>query len=186
MADPAVTRLTSIFSDQMRALAYRYTSGQIDLGTWQIEMRALLRKQYAMQIIAAAGQDPAAINPNDWLKMGSELQFQYRHLEQFAHDITSGKTAPGQIEARAALYAQSSKQMYYMQNAGDVRLPAYPGDGSTRCLTNCQCTWSKPVQIKDRNGIVTALDFTWQLHPAEHCPQCEQRSRRWAPLRMPV
>lgn len=75
-----------------------------------------------------------------------------------------------QTAARAALYSGAVRSTYY--GARFPGLPAYPGDGSTPCRTNCKCS------VEER-----ADGFYWILHPAEHCGECQQRAAQWAPYK---
>jgi hypothetical protein len=84
---------------------------------------------------------------------------------------------------RAAMYGESLGQCYqkaYMRARGSryglPDLPAYPRDGQTVCLTNCRCQW----HIVKRSN--TQYEATWQLNPADHCPDCIDNARKWNPL----
>jgi len=76
------------------------------------------------------------------------------------------------------MYINSSIQSYERANArarGLPDLPQYPGDGNTRCLTNCQCHLS--YEWADGAWLVY-----WNLGQAEHCPDCEAMASDWSPL----
>lgn len=64
------------------------------------------------------------------------------------------------VRARSALYAGATRGTYY--GARYPGLSQYPGDGNTRCLTNCLCS----LDERD-NGIY------WVLDGGEHCDDCE-------------
>lgn len=81
--------------------------------------------------------------------------------------------------ARTAMYAESVKQAYYVGLSFGLELPAMPGDGTTKCLSNCKCSW-KIVWEDQENLDARAY---WRLGKAEHCPDCRRRSRQWSPLR---
>ena len=81
-----------------------------------------------------------------------------------------GGLSDAQTAARAALYSGAVRSTYY--GARFPGLPAYPGDGSTPCRTNCKCS------VEER-----ADGFYWILHPAEHCGECQQRAAQWAPYK---
>ena len=59
-------------------------------------------------------------------------------------------------------------------------LPAWPGDGTTICLTNCKCRWSINILSIERGDY----NATWRLGAAEHCRTCRQRARAWKKLRV--
>ena len=64
------------------------------------------------------------------------------------------------IKARAAIYAGSVRATY-----GRSRYPGllqYPGDGNTKCLTNCLCS------LDERDDGIH-----WVLAAAENCEDCQ-------------
>lgn len=176
--------LREVFAQQMRVLGEQLTAGEITLQEWQIEMRSELRRMNALMLITGAGGDKDNVDPNDWLRLGPELKKQYEFLENFAKDISSGKTVGYGIQDRAALYARSTYASFWRE-AVPVDLPAVPGDGSTQCLTNCLCQWQIEYEYT-RTGRVKAVLATWKLDGGEHCKDCEKRAEDWNPLRIPV
>jgi hypothetical protein len=150
-------------------LSQQLADGSITLGTWQEDMRAELRRVFALQIYSATGGDmPTA---DDWLKLGPMLKSQYMYLEDFAHQIADGTVSPDAIGSRAAQYAGSSQQAYWKQVTSEADLPAQPGDGTTQCHGNCACSW------RDNNDGT----WSWVLGEADHCPDCKDRARDWNP-----
>lgn len=177
--------LLQMSEQRMAALADKLAKGQIQLIDFQITMREELRRANAYQLIAGAGGNKANVKADDWLKLGSELQKQYRYLSNFSREIQSGQLSAAQIAARTKLYARSSQAVFWKQ-ALPVQLPANPRDGSTACRSNCLCSWAIDYEYGD-DGNVTAVLATWQLDPTErHCPDCPERAARWNPLRIPV
>ena len=154
----------------MADLSDRLASGEIDLATWQIDMRKTIRDAYASQIWAATEGNP---NMNDYLKMGSQIQAQDRYLADFAREIKAGDLSPQAISSRSKLYARSSGQVYWDQATGNVKLPAYPrGSNGAPCRVNCKCEW------RDNNDGT----WTWVLGPNEnHCEVCSERAAQWNP-----
>lgn len=152
-------------------LSGRLASGDIDLGQWQASMREELRRAHAMQIVAAAGGDRSAVDPNDWLKLGNTLKSQYIYLEDFAHQIKAGQLSDATIAARSQMYAGSSKVSYWAQVTRDAALPAQPGDHTTPCRSHCDCKW-----IRNADG-----SFTWELGTKQHCDVCPRRAVAWNP-----
>jgi len=149
----------------------------LPLDAWQATMRQQIKDEYIRQyVIARGGVENMA--QADWGSIGGMLADQYRYLDRFAADIASGNLSAAQIEKRAAMYIRSAREAFWRGTAraqGWPPLPAYPGDGSTRCLTNCQCSWD----VLEVEGAWLA---TWQLGAAEHCEDCIQRAREWSPL----
>lgn len=178
-------RLRNEFADaltrQTDRLAERLFDRSISIQTWVLEMRTLIKDSFIAQYAAAVGglQNMTAA---DYGRIGAMLssqnQGQYWYLQRFAEAIAEGRLSEAQIMARAQMYMGASVQAFERGKAasyGLPKLPAYPGDGTTRCLTNCRCSW----QIVES---LTAWQCTWSLGRAEHCPDCRDRAAIWAPL----
>lgn len=74
--------------------------------------------------------------------------------------------------AIASLFAGASLRYGFL-------LPAYPGDGSTRCRVNCKCRWVLH-KVGDRDW-----DCYWRLGIAEdHCETCPRRALMWNPIQV--
>jgi hypothetical protein len=117
----------------------------------------------------------------DWGRLGAQLKQQYQYLRGFEQDLIDGRLSEAQAKARLQMYFNASRQAYEQGRAyaqGVPRLPAYPGDGSTVCLSNCQCHWDLDEQPDEWLA-------TWTLGAAEHCPDCLRRADEWAPHRVP-
>ena len=118
---------------------------------------------------------------SDYGRVGGLLKRQYQYLDNFAKEIGAGKLSQGQVETRSKMYINSSTQAFERGKASTLglpQLPAYPGDGQTRCRTNCKCNW----RIIDKE---THWECTWNLNPAEHCDDCLANAARWNPLVIP-
>lgn len=118
------------------------------------------------------------------------LEFQFDKLHNFVLEIIDGKLSAAQIAARARLYISSAGQAFERGRGvrlGWPELPAYRGDGSTLCLTNCRCYWSG-------HRVGNVWHFFWNLdYLAEHCSSpliddkgrpvgCLEREVIWRPL----
>jgi hypothetical protein len=153
------------------------------VSNFQGTAREELRKMNALQVVVGAGGDVRQVHPNDWLRLGAELQKQDRYLERFAHEIRDGDMSEAAIASRLALYARSTQASFYRE-AAPVDLPAHPRDGSTPCLSNCDCEWRFDFEY-DEDGNVIAVLATWVLGSTEkHCDVCPQRASDWNPLRI--
>lgn len=83
-------------------------------------------------------------------------------------------------KARAALYAMSVRQDYWTGVSHFLPLPAMPGDGSTQCLSNCNCYW-EITWLDETKGDADAY---WRNGPGKHCQTCLVRSEDWAPIQV--
>lgn len=113
------------------------------------------------------------------------LATQLGFLSTWITDIEAAGSVVGGIY-RATMYAQSLEQVYQKaflaakgEQVGLPDLPAYPRDGSTRCRTNCNCTWSAIERKSD-----TEYRVTWKIRPGENCDDCLTRAKNWKPLRI--
>jgi len=171
-------RYESARKAQVDALTDDLVSGKINLKAWVSRMRDDIKRAYIVQYLAGRG-GRGAMTQADWGRIGGLLRTQYLYLNRFATDMSVGGMSPGQIGARAKMYIDSSTQAFerakVVGSRGMPALPAYPGDGTTQCLSNCKCRWV----IKEKADVWEA---TWKLGQAEHCPDCIYRSAVWKPL----
>jgi len=152
-------------------------NGQITVQRWVLDFRTRLKDVYRNEYLLGRG-GRQNMTASDWGKLGAMLKKQYQYLNGFARDIQAGKVSEGQMARRAQMYFDSSRQAFERGKSsatGMPDLPAYPGDGQTQCLSNCQCTWD----IEETN---TEWRATWSLGAAEHCPDCVANAARWNPL----
>ena len=162
------------------ALAAQIANGDITLQQWQMGMREVIKDTYINEYMLGAG-GRNAMTQSDWGRVGQMVREQYEYVDRFARDIADGRYTEAGIAARARMYPESASQAYERGNTesrGMPQLPAYPGDGSTQCLSNCKCRWL----IKETDD---AWECTWKISPAENCPDCLDRAQRWAPLMVP-
>ena len=159
-------------------LVERLFAGEINHQQWALEARQEIKETFIVQYIAAHG-GRRTMTQADWGRVGAMLKQQYRRLRGFEQDLIDGKLSEAQAKARLRMYYKASRQAFEQGRAyarGVPKLPAYPGDGSTQCLSGCQCHWEHEE---------TELEWlsTWTLGAAEHCPDCMERAERWAPDR---
>jgi len=174
--------------DEMARFAQQLSNGQISRFEWTLKMRKSINETQTAEYLAGIG-GRNNFTAADQRRLEGIIHKQYKYLEGFETDIQlrgrSIETAmsEAQIAERSKLYMEASTQAFE-QAKGEARgipqLPQYPGDGSTQCGTNCRCHWN----IKQVDGNWSA---TWTLNPqAEHCPDCDSNSHRWAPLLVPA
>lgn len=180
----ASTAISTEYKAKVNALAARLAKGEISLLEWQQDMRQLMREAWTLQLVAGAGGDKKKIGSSEYLKLGTRLKQQYDYLERFAADIGGKHLSEAQIAVRSRMYMDAAKAIYWQQVTG-LDLPAYPGDGSTPCLTGCKCSWEIRY-IKDKNGKIIGAIAKWVLGKAEHCGVCVQRATLWSALRVSV
>ena len=82
---------------------------------------------------------------------------------------------------RAEMYGQSITQAYWRgENNEKPPLPAYPGDGTTLCMTRCRCEWVWTMEDYENGDF----DVVWSKKPEENCSTCLERAQLWNPLQI--
>ena len=159
-----------------------YHNKKIDIFKLDNDIKDILKKTYIdMYSMGAGGRNN--MTQSDWGKIGAMLKKQYGangYLKNLLNQIANGEVSYAQVNARLNMYINSANQALWKGYAKDLPdLPAYPGDGSTVCLTNCQCQW----EIIEVEG---GWDCYWRLGAAEHCPDCMERAGTWNPYRIRI
>ena len=185
-----VIEISSLALDRTLPIAVQLASllatDQLALRDWEILMREEIKSVYISQYLLGRG-GLNRMTQRDWGSIGGMLKRQYQYLNRFSREIARGTLTQGQIAARSQMYFNSARQAFSRGRARAMqwdRLPAYPGDGSTICLTNCRCHW-------ERDGKHT---YRWVLdYEAEHCSApgvmdkrgrpigCIERAEKWSP-----
>lgn len=171
--------------NQVDTLADFVANGQIDPNDWRSQMQMQIKDEYIRQYMFGRG-GRNRMTPSDWGSIGGMLAEQSPFLNAFTAEIEAGLLSEGQISTRAQMYINSAREAYERGKSISYgiaygALPAYPGDGSTVCLTNDQCSWTI-VQIQDENGSITGWECYWTLSPdAAHCTTCVTNATQWNP-----
>ena len=159
-------------------LADAVADGDITVQAWEREMRRVLKDVHtASYLFGRGGRN--MMTRRDWGSLGGILRNQYRYLHRFAQDVAAGRLSRRMIRARARMYAEAASQSFERAKVRTqgltYKLPQYPGDGRTQCLSNCKCY----LDVRE-----TAREWRvyWRLRPAEHCPDCVDLAARWSPL----
>lgn len=165
-------------------LANRLFNKEITLSQFEIEFKKNLVRTYTIQYILGKG-GRANMTQRDWGIIGAAVKKQYGFANNFLTELAAGRYTTEQVALvanRMGLYTNSSTQMFerskveVIGDGGDLKLPAYPGDGSSICLSNDRCHW----RIIDKP---TQWECHWVLEAAaDHCSTCLDRSRSWNPL----
>lgn len=156
-------------------------SGQLSPADFNRLMRDEIKYAHIREYLLGRG-GLGQMTQEDWGSIGGMLADQYRYLGPFSDQI--GNLSEAQIAARAAMYIRSSREAYeraktraYGLAVND--LPAYPGGGSTKCLSNCTCGW-RIDEVRD-NSLLIGFDCYWELGASEHCSGCLDNASRWNP-----
>jgi len=157
-----------------------YEHGTIDFITFRRQVKEDLRQAYINLYTLGVG---GFINMTqaDWGRIGEMLKEQYIKLNLLMDPIAQGQLSTAQVVAKlrklVCLSSEAFWKAYVQDNA--INLPAYPGDGSTKCQLNCQCGWN--IQ-----KVPGGYDCYWELGKSERCPDCVQRSTEWNPYHIRI
>ena len=157
-------------------LAQQVSSGQISAEAWESEMAQRLKKSASAEYMLGRG-GINAMTSDDMKNIETVLRGQYTYLQGFAEELPGLSEA--QIRARSQLYFESTRQMHERGKASgwevEGYLPCFPGDGDTRCKSNCKCSWEF-----EENRSETLCYY--RLNSGEHCEDCADRSVLYNPF----
>jgi hypothetical protein len=119
-----------------------------------------------------------AMGAADGVILDEMLASQRRYWNGFMSELSREPMSMARITQRANLYTSASRGFFERGRgvAWRIDLPAYPGDGSTACRSNCTCTWD----IRERKDHIEAI---WRLGAGENCDDCQRNAVEYAPLR---
>ena len=182
VAGPAITKLRDGLLDarpvRVAQLAEQVAAKAITVAAWERGMRQVIADMFTAQYALGKG-GALSLTDADWQRLFKAILEQWRYLSGFATAVQTGEMSEKAIAARSMLYLGASAQAFEMGRASafGVELPAYPGDGSSVCMSNDRCAWQLERQ---HDGSVRA---TWQTERDKKvCPTCAERGRDWAPL----
>lgn len=126
------------------------------------EFERLMREQIKAEairqyLLGHGGQE--GLTPADYGSIGGVVADQYRYLGGLIAHMEAGDYSPQQVAALASMYINSTREAYERAKArvrGISALPAYPGDGGTKCL----CITTPESLVLTEYGWVPLLDVT--------------------------
>jgi len=166
--------------DILSDYADQYADGSISIDEFRDITKNIIKDTYIdMYAMGAGGRN--SMSPADWGRVGAIVKEQYGYLRNMFDQLANGEISPRQLKARLKMYLNSANEALWRgyNSNYDFKLPAYPGDGNTECLTNCRCEW----EIVEVPG---GYDCYWRLNDAEHCSDCIDNSLEWNPRRWRV
>jgi hypothetical protein len=150
-----------------------FREGRVDADGWQRRMAKDLIETHTAAYLAGTGG--GVIRAADKRVLTQVLGDQIDYLNRFADDLQAGEDEAWTTrnEARARLYAGAIKHSFWRGTTKGLDLPAYPGDGTSDCLVNCNCAWE-----------IDGDDAYWRLGPTDHCETCRERATTWNPYQL--
>lgn len=131
-------------------------------------------KQYTLGIGGKHG-----LTQVDYGVMGGVIADQYRYFDKMMAEYEAGNISQAEVARRIAMYVNSTREAFERANARARGLPLlerYPGDGSTKCKTNCKCRIEYHFK-KNRWEIYWVVN-----HGGESCGDCLDMEKEWSPL----
>lgn len=178
----------NIFNDESDDLAERLFNGDISIGQWQDEMKALVKGlNTSAAAIGKGGWD--LMGPRDWGRLGTPNREQYKFLKGFAQDISDNREtiSLAYLKNRQRLYGESAANVATEAEAGfwwKDNLPWLPRDGTTACLVRCHCKWElSTIETRKSFNMVEAI---WRLGEADHCDDCIGRDGHREIIKTPL
>ena len=106
--------------ENMRNATQAMIDQRIGLADWQRSMATDMRGLHIQN--GALGRGGLRnLTDADRAVLQDGLRFQFQHLDGFAGDIAAGNLSPAQMRARAELYAQSGRSVYWYSNTETQR-----------------------------------------------------------------
>lgn len=168
-------KFTQAQADILAQITQKVFDGKINVNTWVRQTRKVIRASYTdMYALAKGGR--FQLTQADLQRIEVMVREQYVFLNNFGDALPN--MTDGAARARASMYAHGSTSAFEEAKAGSfgIVLPQYPGDGGTRCLSNCKCHWSIVEQK-------TQIKAYWKLEAgADHCADCLANASNYAPL----
>lgn len=174
--------LVGEFDDDIMLLMDDLEAGNIDADEWRDRFAAMLAGAIALAYFVGMGG--TIITADQRAAIDAMLAEQLAYLNRFYEAVAQTFEAGGEFDpawrSRASMYADAVTEPFWEARTWPWPLPAYPGDGTSQCLTHCRCDWV--IQVIDE--AAGDADAFWMLGPVEHCQTCLERARRWNPLQI--
>ena len=168
--------IVAAFSENAATISDQLAHGEISLDTWSRDFRSLVRRANESQFVLARGGE-SQMTTEDWSIVDARVASQEPYISRLGNDIVSGGISAEMAKYRSTLYASATRSAFEQGRSRawtHMRMPAYPGDGSTECRTGCKCRWDYRMEGDE-------VHATWKLGPSEHCPGCSTNAMRYNP-----
>lgn len=176
--DPALENLEETLGVNLVGFWDAYQKSDKKDETWtEGFLKALAAGIIAAYLLGRGGADEE-LSQEEIDRLQEYIEEQSQYLDGFGS--AAGGLTPAMGAARAGMYAAALTLPFWWGRTRYLELPAYPGDGSTTCLSRCKCHWEIVPLDEDAGDY----DCTWVLGLAEHCSDCVDRSMAWRPLQV--
>lgn len=167
IARATINKMRDDFADKARAkiggLAASLADKSLSVQAWEVAMREAIKTATGAQYVYGRG-GLNIMEQADWGRAGSMTKEAYGYLRGFAEQIAAGELSEKQINARSALYLNSTVNAYERGRAASfgINLPAYPADGGTQCVPAETIVSAETIEIAYRrwyDGPMIRLEF---------------------------
>lgn len=165
----------------LRGITLKVLDGHASVAVWQNAMEHSLAAAHMSAYAVGAGVPLRKLTDQDRAAVEKLLHTQFEHLSEYSTAMKQGKykESPESALNRTNMYADATKASWWMGKTRGLVLPAYPCDGTTQCLTNCECSW-EIITLKGEGN----WDAHWKLGATDNCQTCVQRAQEWAPYKI--
>lgn len=175
-----------IFQNRAVELNAQLKNGRIEPDEWMRRMMGQVKDMHTTAYAIGYSGRWEQISQRDWGAVGATVQRQYQFLRRWRAQIEQDgidSVSLAKLNDRAQKYGAAASESFEKGYSAEVGmppniLPAYPGDGTTECMTRCKCRWA--INILDKQN--QDFDCTWTLGVAEHCETCLERASSWVQL----
>lgn len=173
-------RLVELLQRLLAALARDLGASSLTseiIQAWVEEVTRLLVRYSTVAFMVGGGS--SEVSDEARVTIARSVKSQVDFLKGFAAEIQEGREWQEGWQRRAESYAASIGLPYWQGKTKLLPLPALPRDGTTQCITHCQCAWEITKLEGEGNW-----DCFWRLRGKHNCQTCEQRSEDWSPLKI--
>ena len=153
--------------------------GTMTVQAFDRELRARVKRVYVTEYLLGRG-GRYAMTADDRQVLGDLVHESSVFVRSFVERVAAGDFTEAEVRSRTRGHVSAAVKAHERAKArsysADLDLPAYPGDGSTKCVGNCRCRWD--VREKDDQW-----EATWKTKGgAGGCEDCERRGGEWNPF----
>lgn len=172
-------------ADALLALLVAFIDTELTEEEFKDAVREEIRGEHIRQYALGRG-GVGEMTAEDWAAVESLSEAQYDYFLGSLATFVAGTITALTFGARMRMYA-SSANLAYNQGMGQrfglisfTRLPAYPCDGTTPCLTNCGCFWIFESG-RSADGSIAIVRAYWRRGKTDSCTTCIDREAAWNP-----
>lgn len=172
-------------ADALLALLVSFIGEELTEEEFKDAVKEEIRGEHIRQYALGRG-GVGEMTAEDWTAVESLSEAQYDYFLGSFETFVAGAITALTFGARMQMYASSANLAYNQAMGarfgliGFTKLPAYPCDGSTPCLTNCGCFWIFESG-RSADGSIAIVRAYWRRGKTDSCMACIDRASAWNP-----